>query len=372
VVSQDLVAAGDVDGVGLALTGSVRRLMNLDFAVLLVHNGKDSVVVSGNAGAVDPSLLTALSKAVQGRDGADGPREEVLPDPHALRVMLVPLRTHDASVGYLCLGPKASGEPYGGDDRALVATLSGHLAATVRNIQLVAALRTTIDDLHTQQRKVELLSVSLERTAEEERACLAADLHDEPLQTALDIQRRLAAAAHPDSPLATLYRARLQTLIDQLRALYIRMRPAALDQLGLHAALDMLAMDLSERNDVSIGLNPRAELDGVFLAPAVELALYRAAQEALTNSVRHGRPHEIMITLHRRGDIMRLCVCDDGVGFSVPARLDDLVAHGHLGIAGLDRRLRYCGGRLEVSSTPGQGTRVQIDVPLERRERMLA
>ncbi len=368
VVSQDLMAAGDVDGVGVALTGSIRRLMNLDFAVLLVRNGEESVVVAGQAGAGDSSLLAALAATVRGDDGADGPHLEVL-DSHDLRVMLVPLRTHDATVGHLCLGPKASGEPYGGDDRALVATLSGHLAAVVRNIQLVAALRTTIDDLHAQRKTVELLNAALEQTREQERARLAADLHDEPLQTALDIQRHLAAATRPDSPLVTIQSARLQTLIDQLRALCIRMRPAALDQLGLHAALDMLAMDVSERYDVSIGLSPRTEMDGVFLAPAIELVLYRAAQEALTNSVRHGRPRAIMMTLQRCGATMRLSVSDDGVGFIVPARLDDLVEHGHLGIVGLQQRLRYCGGQMEVSSTPGGGTLVHVDVPLEIYER---
>lgn len=365
-MSQDLMARGDVDGVGAALTGSIRRLMNLEFAVLLVRNAKDSLV-SGSAGAGDSALLSALrAAAAREDDGAGEERVEALTD-RRLPVTLIPLHTHESIVGHLCLGPKASGEPYGADDRALVATLSGHLAAIVRNIQLVAALRTTIDDLHTQQKTVALLNAALEQTREEERTRLAADLHDEPLQTALDIQRRLAAA-HLDSPLTAIYSARLQTLIDQLRALCIRMRPAALDQLGLHAALDMLAMDVSERSNVAIGLSPSTEIDGLTLSPAAELVLYRAAQEALTNSLRHGQPREIMITLQRRDDMMRLCVRDDGAGFTVPARLDDLVENGHLGMAGLDQRVRYAGGQLAVTSHVGQGTIVQVDVPLESHE----
>jgi len=367
-ISRDLMAMGDLDAVGAALPHGIRRLMNLDFAVLLVRDwdGQESVV-GGNAGAADPALLAALVTAAQ--ENGDGDEPEVVCLGYGyLKVALIPLHTHDALVGYLCLGPKVSGESYGADDRALLATLSGHLAAIVRNIQLVADLRATIADLHAQRRAVELLNARLERTREEERARLAADLHDEPLQTALDIQRRLAAA-HTQFPAAVAYGARLQTLIDQLRALCIRMRPAALDQLGLHAALDMLAMDVGERGNVLIGLSPSTELDGAILSPAAELVLYRAAQEALTNSVRHGRAREVMITLQRHGNMVRLCVADDGVGFTVPTRLDELAERGHLGMAGLHHRVWYSGGRLVVSSTPGRGTNVQVDLPLELPER---
>ena len=367
-ISRDLTAMSDVDAVGAALPQSIRRLMNLDFAVLLVCNGQEQEsAVGGNAGADDPALLAALVTAAQ--ENGDGAEPRVVPLGYGyLKVALIPLRTHDALVGHLCLGPKISGEPYGADDRALLATLSSHLAAIVRNIQLVADLRATIRDLHAQRQAVEFLNARLERTREEERARLAADLHDEPLQTALDIQRRLAAA-HTQFPAAAMYGARLQTLIDQLRALCIRMRPAALDQLGLHAALDLLAMDVGERSDVLIGLSPSTELDGAALSPAAELVLYRAAQEALTNSVRHGRAREVMITLQRHDDTVRLCIADDGIGFTFPANLDDLVLSGHLGLAGLHQRVRYSGGQLVLRSTPGRGTTVQVDLPLERRDR---
>ncbi len=367
-ISRDLTAMSDVNAVGAALPRSIRRLMNLDFAVLLVCNGQEQEsVVGGNAGADDPALLAALVTAAQ--ENGDGDEPRVVPLGYGyLKVALIPLRTHDALVGHLCLGPKVSGEPYGADDQALLATLSGHLAAIVRNIQLVADLRATIADLHAQRRAVELLNARLERTREEERARLAADLHDEPLQTALDIQRRLAAA-HTQFPATVVYGTRLQTLIDQLRALCVRMRPAALDQLGLHAALDLLAMDVGERGDVLVGLSPSTELDGAALSPAAELVLYRVAQEALTNSVRHGRAREVMITLQRHGDTVRLCVADDGVGFTFPANLDDLARRGHLGLAGLHHRVRYSGGRLVVSSTLGRGTTVRVDLPLELRER---
>lgn len=351
-VSRDLTAMGDLDTVGAALPRSIQRLLNLDFAVLLVQ-GQQRATVCGTAGADDPALLTALTEAAPGVQS--GPR--IVPLAYGyLKVVLIPLHTHDGLAGHLCLGPKTSGEPFGADDQALLATLSGHLAAIVRNIQLVTALRATIGDLRTHRQTVELLNARLQRIQEEERARLAADLHDEPLQTALDIQRHLAATHN--QPVATaVHSARLQTLIDQLRALCIRMRPAA---------LDLLAMDLSERGGVLIQLSPSTELGGATLSPAAELVLYRATQEALTNSMRHGQAHEIMITLRRHGEMVQLCVADDGLGFAVPGHLDDLAQRGHLGLAGLRHRVQHSGGHLSVSSASGQGTIVQVDLPLER------
>ncbi len=97
---------------------------------------------------------------------------------------------------------------------------------------------------------------------------------------------------------------------------------------------------------------------------AAELVLYRAAQEALTNCLRHARPRTVRIALCRQGDGLRLDVADDGVGFAVPAHFEDLVLSGHLGLAGLCVRVQHAGGRLHVTSVPGAGTAVRVDLPL--------
>ena len=133
--------------------------------------------------------------------------------------LVVPLRVHDVVVGHLCLGPKANDEPFRAEDRDLLATLSGQLAAIVQNGQLA-------DDLRMKVRALDALNERLQRTQEEERARLAADLHDEPLQTALHLQRRLVAAnGHNGNGTAADYVALSQVLTEQLRSICTTMRP---------------------------------------------------------------------------------------------------------------------------------------------------
>ena len=344
-LSQDLALLGNLDALGAELC----RLMNLEFAVVLTRTGVGAAVLSA-AGRYQPALLAALAEAAHG--DADGPRTVAL-DGGATPVLLVALSTPAGVVGHLCLGPKASGEPFAGADETLLATLSGHLAAVVRNVQLVEELRlkaSTLDALNTR----------LARTQEEERARLAADLHDEPLQTALDLHRQLSLVE--TRPALT---ALSQTLLAQLRAQCTAMRSAALDDLGLHAALDQLTQDVSTRAGVVITLDADPEIGELGLSAAQELVLYRATQEALTNSVRHARAATVQVTLRRHGLGVRLRVSDDGVGFAVPARLDLLAQEGHLGLAGLATRVRHAGGSLRVTSAAHAGTCVQVDLPVD-------
>ncbi len=272
-----------------------------------------------------------------------------------LTVLLVPLRTQGAVVGHLCLGPKAMGEPFRDEDLDLLVTLSGHLAALVRNAQLVGALSAQVVAL-------DALNERLQHAQEEEWARLAADLHDEPLQTALSLQRRLVAVAGGgavDVPVALG-----QRLIAQLRALMQSARPPVLDDLGLLAALDLLAQERGTEAGTPITLDADPALSGRALTPAAQLVLYRATQESLNNCLRHAHPRTIEIALHRHGTVARLCVSDDGGGFAATARLDALVAHGHHGLAGLQARVQRAGGRLDIASAPGRGTVVQVELPL--------
>jgi len=344
-LSQDLALLGNLDALGAELC----RLMNLEFAVVLTRTGVGASVLSA-AGRYQPALLAALAEAAP--SGAVGPRTVALAD-GAAPVLLVALSTPTGVVGHLCLGPKASGEPFGSADAALLATLSGHLAAVVRNVQLVEELRLKASTL-------DALNARFAHTQEEERARLAADLHDEPLQTALDLHRQLSVLE--TQPALT---ALSQTLLAQLRAQCTAMRPAALDDLGLHAALDQLAQDVSTRAGVVIVLDANPEIAELGLSAAQELVLYRATQEALTNSVRHAGAATVQVTLQRHGLGVRLRVSDDGGGFAVPARLELLAREGHLGLAGLATRVRHAGGSLHVTSAAHAGTCIQVDLPAD-------
>ncbi len=236
-----------------------------------------------------------------------------------LTVLLVPLRTPDAVVGHLCLGPKASGEPFRAEDHALLATLSGHLAALVRNTQFADELRAQVDLLEAQRATLDTLNERLER------AHLVADIHDEPLQTALYLRRQLTADGRGRAATAQ-HLALSQALVNQLHALCTAVRPAALDELGLAGAIEILALDLTERAGADAGVSIRLDIDAEFagapLPPGADVVLYRTAQEALNNSLRHARPrhrpepaaarrHGRALYCRRRGGLRRARAGDD-------------------------------------------------------------
>ena len=351
-LSRDLSQAGDLASLGTTLAETLRQLMNLDFVALL-NQEQGGPSVRGVAGDYRAAVLPALAEAA----AAVGGEARIAPAGHGSpEILVVPLRTQDAVVGHLCLGPKLSGEPFGAADTALLATLGGHLGAMVRNAQLVNELRDKVAAL-------DALNERLQRVQEEERAYLVADIHDEPLQTAIHLHRQLVAGERAD-PAARANAALGRAVVDQLRALCVAIRPPSLDDLGLPAVLDRLALDLGGRMGVPIVVDVEPELEDMALPRAYDLVLYRAAQEALNNCLRHAHPTQIRVALRREGTLLRLSVVDDGGGFVVPQPLDGLVAAGHLGLAGLRTRVQRAGGRLHVASTPGSGTELRIELPI--------
>ncbi len=351
-LSRDLSLAGDLGGFSSTLPNALRRLMNLEFVALLIReDGRPCI--HGLAGDCLPDLLATLVQAAAAPDNS----QPISVSYRSCNVLLIPLWMNNAPVGHLCLGPKLSGEPFAAADTALLTTLSGHLAAMVRNTQLV-------DDLSAKVTALAALNERLQRVQEEERACLVADIHDEPLQTAIYLHRQLVSAERVD-PALHAPAALSRTLVDQLRAICSAIRPTVLDDLGLSNALDLLTLDLGNRTNVPILLDIEAEVAAAPLPRAVDLVLYRAAQEALNNCLRHGRPTIIRVGLRREQNLLCLSVADDGKGFVVPPHLDRPATAGHIGLAGLSTRVQRAGGRLLVTSTPGTGTLVRVELPFE-------
>ncbi|MDQ2741532.1 MAG: GAF domain-containing sensor histidine kinase [Chloroflexota bacterium] len=349
-LSRDLSLAGDLDALGECIPARLRHLMNLRFVSLLIH-GENGVTESGMVGSYHVTTPAALVEAVTGSD--------VFPSSAALEgndgfASLIPLMARDSLVGYLCLGPKISGEPFRDVDRDLLATLSGHLATLIRNAQLT-------DELSLKVQTLDVLNERLEHARDEERAKLAADLHDEPLQMAIELGRQLrrAGGQSDNGSLSALSKE----LASRLRTICTTARPPVLDDLGLSAALDLLVADAARRTAHSIGLDADAEVVQGIVSSEVELTLYRAAQEALSNCLRHSQARAIRVSLHLAENGVRLRVVDDGIGFAVASSLDNLAATGHLGLAGMRQRVERAGGRVSVQSTPGEGAAVQVDVP---------
>lgn len=199
------------------------------------------------------------------------------------------------------------------------------------------------------------------KTAERERAHWARELHDSILQ-GLASRRVLLSAALKSGDAPRLESAVEESLaemardIEELRALITELRPATLDQLGLVAALQ----DLAERVAASTGIDlvTDLEVDAERIDPELETAVYRLAQEALTNVAKHSGAGNAMLHVRRGGDRIDLLVSDDGAGF------DPAAASDSFGLAGMRERVELAGGELLIESKPGVGTRVMASVPL--------
>jgi two-component system sensor histidine kinase UhpB len=219
------------------------------------------------------------------------------------------------------------------------------------------------------ERRFRGLAKAVWKVQEEEQRRLARDLHDGLGQTltALTLQlERLReklegaippeAAAHLDDSVET---ARLA--LNETREMSRLLRPPVLDDLGLAAALSWFARTLEQRT----GLKVELALDGLEerLDPDVETLVFRLVQEALTNALKHSGVDRARVTVKRAVELLDLQVSDAGRGFDPRAVLGRGSAVGS-GLRGMRDRLELFGGRLELASTPGQGTVLSAAVPL--------
>lgn len=199
-------------------------------------------------------------------------------------------------------------------------------------------------------------------TQEDERRRIARELHDSTSQnlTSLIVGLRImetnCAQCTAQSKATDLRQVASKTL-DEVHDLSLRLRPRALDDLGLAAALERLASEWQTRYkipvDVIIQLSERLPGD-------VETALYRIVQETLTNIARHAKAKSVSILIEKRGDIVRAIVEDDGIGFDVNTNYGER----HLGLLGMRERAELLNGTLTIESALEHGTSVFIEIPL--------
>jgi len=197
------------------------------------------------------------------------------------------------------------------------------------------------------------------KAQEQERTRVARDLHDEVNQSLTGLLLRLEAAREAAPPELEGELDETKALANQamteLLSLARQLRPTALDDLGLAAAIAGQVERLG-RGDLESGFS--AEGDFADLADDAQLVVYRVAQEALSNAARHSGAGRISVLLRRREDSgVTLEVADDGRGFA----FDE--SEGGLGIAGMRERALLIGGELTIESRPGRGTTVRLAVP---------
>jgi signal transduction histidine kinase len=239
------------------------------------------------------------------------------------------------------------------------------------------AFATSVAQRLAAERSVEIKRLRYGMEARErERTRWAREIHDESIQGMGALRLRLANARDIDDPqaLKESVDAVLEGLgneIDGLRHLITELRPAALDDLGLAAALEALA----RRAQAIDGLDVRIEIDlgqgedGRRLDAELESTIYRIVQEALTNVSRHAEANEALVSIYERDGVIHAAVTDDGKGLPDAGRLgprgDGL--EGGFGMGGMRERAELVGGELEFGAAPTRGTTVRLLVPLAGR-----
>jgi signal transduction histidine kinase len=260
-------------------------------------------------------------------------------------------------------GPLPEDKP---DEIGRLATAFNLMAQQVesRNVEN----RELSEGLHRQSAQRGELLKRLITAQESERRRVARELHDELGQTLGGLALRTEVVKRyieTDPERAVEQLGEIHALITEttncMYNLILYLRPSALDDLGLAAALRGYADRLLAHSDIcfaldAVGLTTR-------LLPSVETSLYRVFQETLNNVVRHAAASRISIRLAHSNGAFEGEIVDDGKGFDLSAvRLDGQSPHG-LGLMGIQERITQCGGEVEIITEPGQGTRVNIRIP---------
>jgi PAS domain S-box-containing protein len=267
---------------------------------------------------------------------------------NATSVLAVPLGFRRTTLGVIEAVDRAAGPQFGDEDERLLlgaAASAGTAIATAQSVGQDRVRRTM-------------------QAAENERRRWARELHDDTLQALAGLRVLLSTAQRSDDD--HLFRRatgdaldQLDTEIESLRVLISELRPAALDELGLRAALVALAERTSVRHgiDVTTAIDPpRDSGRSSGLDSERETVVYRVVQEALTNAARHARSESVAVRLGQRNGEVHVSIIDDGEGF------DPTAPTGGFGLVGMRERVSLVGGRFELTSSSG-GTTVAISLP---------
>jgi len=203
---------------------------------------------------------------------------------------------------------------------------------------------------------------------EGERKRIARELHDETAQMLIALSRRIESLTTNSELLSDKLLKEISSLEDligtalrDLRRFIQDLRPSLLDHLGLIEAVEDLTYGLEEDN-----IEGEFHLEGKVqrLTQDNELILFRVVQEVLNNVRRHSEASRAIVEVRFLPDTFQMKITDNGHGFDVPARLDDLVSSGRLGLLGMQERIRMLDGTLIIQSEPGMGTTVIVKTPL--------
>ena len=267
-----------------------------------------------------------------------------------------PLRTLESKAATLASGDfKTIQEPVGG-------------IAEIQHLQ--KELIRMADRVREAQRSLHGYIGAITEAQEDERRRLARELHDDTLQALIALKQRVQLAqlelqpslnpTAPESAELNEIASLTEQTIENLRRLTRALRPVYLEDLGLVPALEMLARETGQGMGITVGFHRQGierRLDA-----SVELALYRMAQEAMSNIARHAQAKHASLSISFNSGGVTLQVSDDGVGFELPKSPAEYAANGHYGLLGLHERAELIGATLDIRTSPGNGTSLTVTI----------
>ncbi len=269
-----------------------------------------------------------------------------------------PLKQNDLVTGVLGVSLNDR-DSFSDDNLRILQLLSDQAAIALANARLYERLAVREARLHT-------LAEQLSQIQEEERRRIGLDLHDGLTQLLLSANMHLDTLTALVNGLEVqaaaelqMGQARLREAIKEARWVVSELRPAALEDFGLVSGVRQYATELSELE--AWQLEFVADLGHVKLNPAVETAIFRIAQEALTNARKYANPERVRVSLHIDKNNLLLEVRDWGRGFDVNSLAD---GRRHFGLTGMHERAMLLDGDLKIESWPGKGTRIAVQIPL--------
>ena len=380
LISQSL----DPDLVGQRIADSVRRLLDAKTSVLYRVEPESGTLVpraiagghrrdAGSLSALPPTGVAALAARertpVVSIDEARDPRVAAREPPAGLpagshrAALAVPLQIRERVIGALVIRD-AIGRAFVDEDVHVAQAFADQAALAWEHARMFAAIQTQATALLAQRDRLRLLSAENATAKENEARRIATVLQEEAAQLIAAVHLALHEMV-ADTPAARAQHVvRIGELLDQieeqLRWLSHELRPTILDNLGLRPALEFLGQGVSARTKLAVGVEGTTQGR---LPPMVETALFRIAQEALTNAARHASARQVTIRLERDAETVRCSIRDDGIGFD-PAAVTRRKEGTGLGLLGIRERLHAVNGTLDLRTAPGQGTELRVAVPL--------
>jgi signal transduction histidine kinase len=343
----------------------LRELLKASFVAVLLPEGGDELRFAAAAGEggnelVGKTVPRSVSKSGRVMERGRSERvDSILDDPEVNRDVTrlvgartglwVPLVVREKVIGVLAVHDKIGRDARFSDtDLRLAETFAARAALAVDLSERIArdALRRVLD------------------AQEGERRRLARELHDETGQALTSIVLGLKSLEeHVEGEPAVTAIGELRRLVvatlQDVRQLAVELRPKALDDFGLVAALERLTAAFSEQTGIPVDF--QAPQSDKRLPAEVETALYRSVQESLTNVVKHARARRVSVLVTQRDGKVSAVVEDDGEGFDPSASPD-----GGFGLVGMRERLALVGGRVRIESREdGSGTTIAVEVPVE-------